>query len=64
VYQNPNKEETKYHTLLASSLLGCYILNIHLIHMTRYVLSVHIHPHTNKTSLVIRNWWRTNDSSL
>jgi len=32
---------------LTSSLLGCYILIIHLIHMSRYVFTVHIHSHMN-----------------
>ena len=52
--------ETKYHTLLTSLLLGCYILIIHPIHMSMYALPVHIHSHINKASYywnLMKNWW-------
>ena len=60
VSQYPNEGETKHHMFLISLMLGYYILISHLIHMSWYVLSVHIHPHINETSYcwkLVKNWW-------
>jgi len=63
VYHYPKEGEIKYHPFLLLLLFGCQILIIHLIHISKYVLLVHIYPHINKMSY-IENWWRTDGSYL